>query len=1397
MSNALQVNGAQSDKQVKFAPMYVGRIFSGIYTNRSPLRDAASGRVEEKYYGPRGDAMIAGLNVEVTNRLTLSRRPGTPIYDTFNTFTDILAFDEFRINKAISDLWGTTLEQIDVMVDTKTALYADNGASVSSKQLVWTKTVSAAGTAGQTNMQAVGNQLYFGNGVDNKKWNQSLFMRVSANNSLAVDTDAYPLMKTFYIDPNNNIQQMFGVSYGAVNSPSTIANVSITHVAISGNVLTLTTTPNPAVGTISGGGDQPIGTYFMLWGFTNTNTTFLNGATIQLTADYPIGGTTITAELLHADMSQSDTGILQEIGGSPFTGSTVPTWGTVVPNAGDLFLGSITLDGNVLWYNRGTPVQNWGIAAPSGGGVGNNLTYTVSASAAGWQANTYYSPASIYIDNVSGYLWQITTPGKTGATQPAWPASPAVVQQKVDVTSTSVTSNVVTVTTSTQSPAFAVGDVITMANLDVSSFLNGAKLVVLASGLTTTQFEANFTYPDYPARYDEGVAYTVGTTQADGDAIWTVIQTPTSLTWAAHHHYYEGDFLVGVNGGVRYFFQLAKNTQPHLIGPIVYNAWPSDNDGAVDKVYPSGAGSITTPTPGSLQAMNVSNGIWTSTGGTPPYSTTDMLFYDVNGAGEITTNTSSGYNNPYEASFVATLYVPKAGTFTFTLNSDDAGWYSFDGRADSPNTVVAGAYKVLGSYTESVHYSPGRNTRTIFAGYGGTVANITSGANLCGSNNNLSSNPTASAAGAFTSTATWSFPQAGTYSVEICYANSHAVMIMQFLCNGQVIAITPDESGSVQPLWPAFTTTGASYNSTLGLIQWGATVQEAAKQYTWSNIGPVSDFGWHPNIYYTLPGSNIVDTLSNEQAAYETGYTGTTAPSWTGTVPNGIIADPNPFLKWINEGNIPTSATSSGKITATSTKGWTYAIALVNTLDNTVSNIGPLSASTGPVVNGQIVFAPGAGLVLANIDPQADYVAIYRTTDGFSTELLIPGNGNTIWTVPLAQYLRYGYVDTTPDTGLDELVQAAAAFENTPPLPGAINLAYALNRIWYSIGNTVFWTSGPLDPSGNGINGFAPNNFDVQTALVKRLVPTAIGMMVFTVSDIAIIPNDSAGNILPSLIYVPGVGLGNYNALDVNGPTIGFFTTDSQFVNFSPSIGVSWPSFNIADRFALRDGGPGTNWIPSDVYVAYYTSGQDVGWFVSDGSQGWYRVFQNNGPDPGEVWCPFSQIVNGVHAIKSVEVSPGIHKLLLGHPLDGVAHYITNRSLTASSDGGTTDVNGATYPAYAVFGSYVLSQPGQVAQVAFITTKSVHVGSPLVIGLLIDEALPYYTGSFEMLKNWVPDPPDLKPSKSFYTQRFYLSDMPDTAAACTDIQLMVQWPPESAINELQTFTVFGCYVQEQ
>ena len=1420
MSNSLQINGAQSEKRVKATPLYVGRNTTGLWTNRSPLRDANTSRISEKYYGPSGDAMIAGSNVEVTNRLTLTRRPGNPQYDGTNTYTDILAFDEFRYSKSLSDIWGTATEQIDTMVDTATALYANNNGTS-------TEVLAKSTGAGQSFMQEVGTQLYFGDGIDQKKWNQSLFVRNIANDSSGLNVDAYPFMNTDLIDPNGNIQQMIGCLIATIST-----------VKIADNVLTVTldaqlgdNTQFPGMFDIPGDVSPIIdtGTQFVLWGFQGTAAAFLNGATITLSAPTTAGGVTLIADFTAptlAPTSVEGKGYLQIasglICGTPnaltgagtitaimpstlvglTTGTAVPTWGTTVPAASNSFCGSLTIDGDIIWYNRGIPTQNWGIVAPT-----IAPKYVANSSIAGYVEDTYFSPASIVQDG-AGYLWQISTPGElsTSATPP-FTASPSTATRVAveEIAIVSATSKI-TVTIEAQGSPFTAGDVVSLQGMNPSSFLDGVQLTVLASPAPTdTTFVATFAYPtDLIQVQTAGTLLHGGTIVADGAAYWTCIQTSTlTNAWVADQHYVSGTYIVAPNGaGGEPAYWLLRTNQASGTGqptvnvsnanpPVMYGyprtlpQTPNTENFALTSVSPSGAIDTITyaasPTPNSNQ---MSGSLLFNY-----YHLDNAYLYNTPVTGNVFQGTAfevSEYTDSWQYCAWFPLTIPSAGQYTFSMAHNSGGFYAFE-----PTNAAGGTAT--------------KNSGAFVTAFGQNATALKAYPTPCGTNNLVGYPSTIT-----TDVSTWTFSAPGVYFVEIDWlAASAGTNTMNFTCNAVNIGVEPTVSGTTPlgspgvyqaPIWVPFATspTAATWNPAESEIYFAQTATDSGGQYTWNNIGPVSTFTRQPGIYYTLPGQAIVDTFSDEQGAYATGVSGTTTPPWS-TTPNAITLDPNVPLSWINEGPVPTTATAAGKITATSKTGWTWALALVNTLDNTVSNIGPVSISSGPLTNAAPTFAPGSGLIASAIDPQADYVAIYRTTDGFTTELLIPGFGNTIYTVPLSQYMLNGYIDTTPDIGLDTQAEAAQAFENTPPLPGAINLTYYLNRLWYSIGNTVFWTSGPDDPMGNGLNGFGPNNYDKMPALVKRLVPTAIGMLVFTVSDTHVIPINSSDQIQASQPFMPGVGLSSYNALDTHGPTIGFFTTDSQFLVLSPGVSASHESVPIADQLAMRTGTPGQDWYPQNVYVAHYVSGQDMGWFLADGTNGWYRLITTPTPEtPGPLWSPFATLANTGRcgAIKSVETSPGVHHLLVG-PRGSDVH-ILNRDVLSSTDGGAAGeyTEGTPYPAYAVYGSYVLAQPGQVANILFVTLKSVKTGSPAVLGLLIDDGLPYYKGSFEILKNWVNDPPELKVSRTWYSQRFYLSDMPTESAAVTDLQIMIQWPAEAAINELQTFAIFGSYVQE-
>lgn len=1368
----IQGAGGQPQKQPKYAPIYTGRIFNGLYTNRSPLRGVSPAMLEQYYHVSYGDVLIAGANVEVTNRLTLARRPGNPNYDA-NTWTDVLSFDEFRVNKSASDVFGTTLEEIFTMVTEPGTLFS------LTSSLVKSQVFQNSNVSGQTYMQEVGNSLYFSNGVDNKKWLQSLFQRNVGNDSAFPQgsnglAGTYPF-GTYFIDSNSNIEEMIGIAAG------TITNFSLT-----AKVLTLTVNmASPNADTTS----YTKGTTFMLWGL-DTNT-WANGLLITTTDAYVSGSGvwTLTASVQHSDVAPStETGWIQQIGTTPVvavTGGSVPTFHAAIGNAdvnsgATAPTGNVTLDGNILWFNRGSQVENWGIQAPPKAVT----TAVTGTSSTGWKAGTYYSAPGVVID-ANNNIWQVTTPGTTGTSNP-FTTSPAV--------GDTVTDNTVTWTC-------------------VTTHTGGGQTWAAHTG------------------YQEGLY--------SGAYPWS---TSTPENGAFLPDWKSGKFIISSASGTPCLFMLQKNIPVNNInvpisvtyggGTVGHPGWTcqfwnhsnsststdATHAGAFDLDFSSPGNPVlygtATPASPTASANGVSSILWDY------YNESDidsgpMKNYTLNGAGEADAATSTtpwpGMPAPsagsgFEFAQYGKVRIPVDGmNVSFAILANSTCFFGIEAAAGAQLVSFTSLSSPSEQSGEPNLAHLGTRTLTPWNGYP-----IIAGKN--GFSNEFG--------GGFI--VVINFPTAGVYGIEFDYAraySSEAHPRNYFWVTANGSQMVPEsattqpwfESTAATPVWStaAWNLLSASNDTYPGVVEnsgnaatWAGAPNAGngitnGNQLKWYNLGPVTDFTWQASTPVTLPSTIIIDNNSNEQTSYETGVSGTTQPTWQ-TTKFALTAD-QPPLQWICLGSIPPVNNGTGQITATTAQGWLYWIALVNTLDQTVSNTSPVSLGTGPIINGQIAIPAGSGIDLTTLDPQVDYVAVFRTVDGGSSPLLVNGLGNTFWTVPLTQYLQNGYIDTTPDTQLNDLVQGATAGQNTPPPVGTVNLSYHLNRIWYSVGNTVWYTSGPDAPSGNG-NGTNPLNFSQLPSQVRRLVPTAIGMLVFTVSDIFIIAGNGTSNnpILPAVPYLTGVGLASYNALDINGGLIGFYTTDKQFVLFNPSAGLDYAGFPIGDQLRLNNGLPGQSWNPSLVYVTWYTNGEDQAWFIGDGFNGWYKFISTPAPESGTTWSPFATINGGagaIQAIKAVEVSPGVHKLLIGP--GATPDQILMRDLDSTTDSGTSGSNGTKYPAYGVFGSYVLALPGQVAKIAFVTLKSVRVGSPAVLGLLIDEALPYYKGSFDIIKRFENDPPELPESQSFWKQRFYLSENQNNAAYCSDIQIMVQWPAEAAQNELQTFTIWGAYEVEQ
>lgn len=154
--NPLQAAGAKPSRDTQGTTLYHNRFFTGLVTQRNILRDPA-GVVQERWYGGRSDALLDGVNVELTNRLTLARAPGSTAYSSATLPQAANSFYSFK-------KFTTGTETITVMADTPAVLYSINPTS---KTTVLTK---AAG-AGPAYLIGVGNTLYIGDGVEQMAWN--------------------------------------------------------------------------------------------------------------------------------------------------------------------------------------------------------------------------------------------------------------------------------------------------------------------------------------------------------------------------------------------------------------------------------------------------------------------------------------------------------------------------------------------------------------------------------------------------------------------------------------------------------------------------------------------------------------------------------------------------------------------------------------------------------------------------------------------------------------------------------------------------------------------------------------------------------------------------------------------------------------------------------------------------------------------------------------------------------------------------------------------------------------------------------------------------------------------------------------------------------------------------
>jgi hypothetical protein len=457
---------------------------------------------------------------------------------------------------------------------------------------------------------------------------------------------------------------------------------------------------------------------------------------------------------------------------------------------------------------------------------------------------------------------------------------------------------------------------------------------------------------------------------------------------------------------------------------------------------------------------------------------------------------------------------------------------------------------------------------------------------------------------------------------------------------------------------------------------------------------------------------------------------------------------------------------------------------------NTVSSTSPVFTITGANSTGAVNTIRGMG----STDPQVDTIVIWRDPDGGGasnmfelTEIPAPP--------PLGGVAQpWVFDDFLPDTpttqfpGLNSLIPAPINGVNNPPPKGFQPMAFNFQRIWGAVGSDVFFSGGPDIEVGNPNECFLISDSLPFLSKVVRLIRMSQGLLTFTTNSIEMIQGGPATASFYSINLVPAIGLQSYNAADQIGGEIYFFGSDNQVRVISPSLNFAAIGFALEDQFANLpiSGVSDATWIPGNIYVAAHQANTDNAIFVADGSTGWYRlnprtVFGIQGTEP--TWSPFAAITNGCKMVQSIEVSPGVKKLLVGPNGSG---SILMRDLAVFTD------NGVNYAdCYFVMGNLILCTAGQIALLDFIEADFSGVSYKPTVSYLLNEI----SGSFSsFVQNPVFDPPSIYGTTitpgSYSPNRFYFAGDGRLARA-RHFQLKVDFGSAAVQNEIFNLTVYG------
>lgn len=573
--------------------------------------------------------------------------------------------------------------------------------------------------------------------------------------------------------------------------------------------------------------------------------------------------------------------------------------------------------------------------------------------------------------------------------------------------------------------------------------------------------------------------------------------------------------------------------------------------------------------------------------------------------------------------------------------------------------------------------------------------------------------------------------------------------------NGNIQLVFSAPGGVTGRVYPNFTATVSApgvYAATMD-----GTVQ-------WRNMGPIG--AWAAQTFYagnsgggfpSSPFNVIVDSNGNLQwAVSTTSETGTTEPTWATSMGSNTT---DGGTTWQNIG--------PGIIISTATLTFGYS---THAVDGSVST----SSGTSQIQGGILGIAPiSPGLPTQDFwslsgtipnDTQIDQVWLWRTAQGEPTLILedqIPSDGL------LGAGFTYndpGIPDTSVNGGGSLNALIPVPDNNDPPQSNMTAPVYHLQRGWGIVGNTVVYSGGPDTVTGNGLTAWPPLNEIPFPAQPIKLDPVTVqngGLIVRTTDGVYIIlGTGTLTNPFYTTSYYPSVSVSSYTACGQYNNALfqeesnGKVSTLAIEYPFNPQTGYVEVGFPIGDQFpATNFGGVTATFNPATSYLSWcLANSADSGMYVADGAGHWWRMSLINPPESGILWSPLRTIQGGSSAVQSVEVSPGVTRLLIAPASSGP---ILQRDTT----GAVWNDNGTPYDAWDAKGVTLLCQTGQWADVAHISAKSRLLGARPTVSVLLNEiaALPAANGApYSVLTDYTQDPARGKKSRSVFSDRYEL-----------------------------------------